>query len=241
MEVGKAVAMGRALLREHGLEDWTVVTDRAKTRAGVCRFRTRQIGISEPLTRISPEDEVRDTLLHEIAHALVGPSHGHDAVWRARAVSIGCSGERCTPADAPRVPGDWVGRCPNGHEQMRYRAPRRPRSCGRCSRRFDPALLPTWTYRGRPAPLPDSYRAELARIRTVEQPPVPRVAPGLGAAVRVLAGSWAGRRGVVELAGVARVQVRLGDDLVSVPVEAVEVTTDEGGERAGDPAVAGVA
>jgi predicted SprT family Zn-dependent metalloprotease len=43
----------------------------------------------------APEAGLKDIALHEIAHALVGCSHGHDAVWKAKAVSIGSSGERC--------------------------------------------------------------------------------------------------------------------------------------------------
>ena len=39
--------------------------------------------------------EIEDTLLHEIAHALVGRRHHHDAVWRAKAREIGCTGQRC--------------------------------------------------------------------------------------------------------------------------------------------------
>ena len=74
MEVTRALATGRRLLREHGLDDWTIVADRAKTRAGVCRFAKRQIGLSAPLTTLHSDDEVLDTILHEIAHALVGPA-----------------------------------------------------------------------------------------------------------------------------------------------------------------------
>lgn len=33
-----------------------------------------------------------DTVAHEVAHALVGPAHGHDAVWRRKAVELGGSG-----------------------------------------------------------------------------------------------------------------------------------------------------
>ena len=35
------------------------------------------------------EDEIKGTWLHEIAHALVGPDHDHDAVWQARCCTIG--------------------------------------------------------------------------------------------------------------------------------------------------------
>ncbi|MGG5257556.1 SprT-like domain-containing protein [Phycicoccus avicenniae] len=222
MEVQQALAMGRRLMREHGLDGWSIVADRAKTRAGVCRFARRQIGISAPLTLLHSEDDVRDTLLHEIAHALVGPEHGHDEVWRSTAVRIGCSGERCVPADAPRVPGDWVGRCPAGHERHRHRAPTRLMSCGRCSSTFDTTHLFTWSYRGGSASLPPSYTAELAEVR---RQAVARAAvgepPRLGDVVEVTAGPWAGRTGEVELVGVVRCQVRVADQLLSLPLDAV--------------------
>lgn len=165
MDVRDAVSLARRLVREHGLDGWTVVLDNAKTRAGVCRFGTRQIGLSRPLTALHDEEHVRDTILHEIAHALVGPTHGHDAVWRRTARTIGCSGTRCLPADAPVVVGSWVGRCPAGHEVTRHRRPRRVTSCTRCARRFSPAHLLTWTHRGCSAPMHPAFVAEFEAIQ----------------------------------------------------------------------------
>ena len=109
MDLRDAFALAEDLLEHHGLTDWSIAYDGAKKRAGICRFGPRVIGLSAPLTVLHSVDDVRDTILHEIAHALVGPQHGHDAVWRAKAREIGCSGERCVSADSPRVPGDWVG------------------------------------------------------------------------------------------------------------------------------------
>ena len=181
MEVTRALSLGRRLLREHGLDDWTIVADRAKTRAGVCRFARRQIGISAPITTLHEETEVLDTILHEIAHALVGPQHGHDSVWRAKAREIGCTGDRCVSSEAPRVPGDWIGRCPAGHEKTRHRAPTRLLSCGRCSRTFDARHLFSWTYRGRRAPLPPAYTAQLAALAATQRTVSPnRPAPMVG-------------------------------------------------------------
>ena len=37
-----------------------------------------------------------DTLLHEIAHAIVGPGHAHDAVWQTAARRIDCKAKRCS-------------------------------------------------------------------------------------------------------------------------------------------------
>lgn len=225
MEVTTALAAGRRLLREHGLDDWVIVADRAKTRAGVCRFAQRQIGLSAPLTALHTEAEVLDTILHEIAHALVGPQHGHDAVWRAKAREIGCSGERCVSADSPRVPGDWVGLCPAGHEKSRHRAPTRLMSCGQCARRFDPAHLFAWTFRGRPTTPPGPYAAQLAALAvTPRQAQHLAPSPMVGDLVEMASGLWRGSCGEVELVGAVRCQVRLDDDeLVSVPLECVRV------------------
>ena len=225
MEVTRALSVGRRLLREHGLDDWTIVADRAKTRAGVCRFARRQIGISAPITVLHDESEVVDTILHEIAHALVGPQHGHDSVWRAKALEIGCTGDRCVSSEAPRVPGDWIGRCPAGHEKTRHRAPTRLLSCGRCSRTFDARHLFTWTYRGRRASLPPAYTAQLAALAATQRPlSSHRPAPMVGDLVEVaFDGPWRGQTGEVELVGAVRCQVRLPDGLVSLPLEAVRV------------------
>jgi predicted SprT family Zn-dependent metalloprotease len=225
MEVTSALSAGRRLLREHGLDDWTIVADRAKTRAGVCRFTTRQIGISAPITALHTEAEVIDTILHEIAHALVGPQHGHDAVWRAKARAIGCSGERCVSPESPRVPGDWVGRCPAGHEKTRHRAPTRLMSCGRCSRRFDPTHLFAWSFRGRPTTPPGPYAAQLAALATTPHPTRHLTpSPMVGDLVEMASGLWRGDCGEVELVGAVRCQVRLDDgELVSVPIESVRL------------------
>jgi hypothetical protein len=159
-----AAALALRLMERHGLPGWTLVFDNAKTRAGVCRFDTKQIGLSQPLTRLHAEAEVRDTILHEIAHALVGPGHTHDDVWVRKAREIGCSGTRCVSPGAPQLEGDWVGTCPSGHTTTRHRRPERVLSCPACVPQFSAQALFTWTYRGRPAPMHPVYLAELAQL-----------------------------------------------------------------------------
>ncbi len=225
MRMDHALAMARRLMADHELHGWTVVADRAKTRAGVCRFGKRQIGLSRPLTELHSEEEVRDTILHEIAHALVGPEHGHDRVWRAKARAIGSSGERCVSLDAPRVVGDWVGTCPAGHTSTRHRAPQRVATCSRRSRRFDLRNLIRWRYQGASVPMPERYAAELRRLLGTSGDRVVAGAPertfAVGDIVEVVAPSstWHGAVGEIELVGAAKCQVRFeGGDLVAVPV-----------------------
>lgn len=89
MEIG---AQAETLLKKHGLGDWRFGFDQASRRGGLCAFDQREISLSEQFAAAASRAEVTDTILHEIAHALVGPKHGHDAVWKATARRIGCSG-----------------------------------------------------------------------------------------------------------------------------------------------------
>jgi predicted SprT family Zn-dependent metalloprotease len=150
VDLDAAASLARRLLDEHGLDGWSFAWDRARRRAGQCRHDLRRITLSRELTTLHAEAEVRETVLHEVAHALVGPRHGHDAVWRATAVRIGATGRRTVDPAAPSVDGDWVGLCPAGHRVTRFRRPSRPLSCGRCADRFDVRYLYAWTYRDEP-------------------------------------------------------------------------------------------
>ncbi|MFC7404018.1 SprT-like domain-containing protein [Georgenia alba] len=164
MELRAVRVLGEELLAEHGLADWRLRFDNAKRRAGACRFDIKVISVSRHLMALYTEEHVRDTLLHEIAHALVGPEHGHDAVWRAQAHRIGCSGQRLVDADAPRPPAPWRGTCPRGHTYERHRRPSRPASCARCDRGFNTDFLLRWTYRGQSVSPGPVYERELARL-----------------------------------------------------------------------------
>ncbi|WP_435741688.1 SprT-like domain-containing protein [Nocardioides sp. SYSU DS0663] len=221
MDLEQALGMARELMDEHGLVGWTVVLDRAKRRAGVCRPGLRQIGLSAPLTQLHGVAEVRDTVLHEIAHALVGAHHGHDAVWRATALRIGCSGRRCTDPGAGTIDGDWVGTCPAGHRVSRHRRPPRPASCSRCSRGFDRAHLLTWTHRGREVPMSPEYDAQLRLV--LAGPGSAAATVQVGQRARVVApGRYHGAVGVVLKRARTRFHVKVPGGVVTVPFSMLE-------------------
>jgi predicted SprT family Zn-dependent metalloprotease len=208
----EARQLATGLLDRHGLSGWRLVFDNAKTRAGVCRSDRKEIGLSRHLMGLYSPEQVTETVLHEIAHALAGPRHGHDRVWQTVARRIGCSGQRCMPADAPQVEGAWEGTCPAGHRTTAHRRPVRVRSCLRCSRTFDPAALYTWTHQGRPAPMHPRYEAELAHLRAPQPGPSP-VRLRVGDRVRLTgAGRYAGLAGTIVKQGRSRyhVQTRAG-------------------------------
>ena len=107
-----AIETATELMQQHGLTGWRVKLDHARRRAGQCDYNTKVISLSRLYVRSAEKDHIRDTILHEIAHALVGPHHGHDAVWRQKAREIGCSATRCHSLSFSKA--RWVMRCPNG-------------------------------------------------------------------------------------------------------------------------------
>src|SRR6478736_3287909 len=96
MDIFDAERIGQELMREHGLTQrgWTFDWDRAVKRFGVCKHSERSITISRKLTLTNPESEFRSTMIHEIAHALVGGGHGHGPVWRSMHRSLGGNAKR---------------------------------------------------------------------------------------------------------------------------------------------------
>lgn len=219
MQLRAAYDLAVDLVQRHGLEGWRVDFDSAKRRAGVCRYKQRVIGLSAPLTRLHDEAEVRDTILHEIAHALVGADAGHGPLWQAKARSLGCSATRCVPAEAPRVPGAWLGVCPAGHTVERHKRPERVVACGQCGPGFSAAHVFEWTYRGHPAPMHPNYSAELEALTSGQR----LVRFGAGSRVRITApGAYEGRVGTVLKRGRTRYHVRLAEGILTVVFSAVE-------------------
>jgi predicted SprT family Zn-dependent metalloprotease len=246
VEILEARRLAVGLMRRHGLNGWHLVFDNAKTRAGICRAVPKQIGLSQVLTALHNEAEVTDTILHEIAHALVGPEHGHDEVWQAKAVAIGSSAKRCVSSNAPKPAGPWVGTCPSGHETTRHRQPTRVQSCGHCARTFDPRTVLDWTWKGQRVQMHPRYEAERrgiadrfapGRPERVAGPVAARSTPAgrpavtdpvgsrlaVGARVQLLGrGKYAGRTGKIVKVGRSRYHVQTSRLLLTAPFAMVQ-------------------
>lgn len=132
MQLSKADKLARDLLDAYGLISWTFAFDRSKKRFGICFHHLKMIRLSRHLTVLNDEQTVTSTLKHEIAHALVGVGHGHDKVWRRKAIELGHSGNRCYDSKVVKTPeGKFRGECP-GCKRTISRHARRNIACGKC-------------------------------------------------------------------------------------------------------------
>lgn len=112
MEIKKAQKMATDLMRYHGLHSWTMKFDNPLRRLGMCNHTKRVISLGIHATTVNTEAQVLNTILHEIAHALVGGSHNHDMVWRLTCIEIGGDGERCSTI-AVKAPAKYKISCQN--------------------------------------------------------------------------------------------------------------------------------
>lgn len=133
-----------ALIALHLDSSWTFAFDTAKTRAGLCDHARRRISVSRYLAARFDDDAIHQVLLHEVAHAVAGPRAGHGRRWLLTARELGYTGGRTHDGPVAIEHARWIGTCPGGHEHVRFRRPSRPVSCGRCSRRYDPANAIVW-------------------------------------------------------------------------------------------------
>jgi predicted SprT family Zn-dependent metalloprotease len=130
------------LMAQHGLFGWTFAFDGARRRAGQCRHpyldQPGCIRLSVHYCERNGEADILDTILHEIAHALVGPGHHHDEVWKAKCREVGANPKRCYDSNRIDMPkGRWQAKCENcGSEFHRLRRPRTLTGwhCAKCGR-----------------------------------------------------------------------------------------------------------
>jgi SNF2 family DNA or RNA helicase len=91
MNRNTATKLLRDELDKHGLNDWSIRLIPSDNALGLCSHTDKCIILNAHHVDTHPEPEIKDTILHEIAHALVGPNHDHDATWTTKAMELGCN------------------------------------------------------------------------------------------------------------------------------------------------------
>lgn len=112
----RAISFARQKLTEHGFNGVRIeVSERAKRRLGSAKFINKvpfALSLSAYHIRTGKWEDVKDTILHEIAHLIAGIDAGHGPKWKAAARSVGASPERIAHLpESELVPPKWTGRC----------------------------------------------------------------------------------------------------------------------------------
>ena len=130
--------MARDLISKHSeLDLWRFSFENYKKSFGRCNYTTRTISISSYLCDSMTNIAIKDTLIHEIAHALTR-GHGHDNVWRRKCAELGGVPERTASLSKSLIEGailqsKYTLTCPCcGYKIPKHRAIKHSISCGIC-------------------------------------------------------------------------------------------------------------
>lgn len=120
---------------------WRLVVDTKPrgSRFGQCRYSKKELAVSDWLIRLNGADhpQVKETLRHEMAHVLTGPTHGHDLQWKVYAIRLGASTSARVSHDLKiKTPPGWVSTCPKCGKKGALRTPGKPRAARACSTCF---------------------------------------------------------------------------------------------------------
>ena len=70
------------------LPEWHWEWRKWKTKMGQCNHDRKRLLFSIHLDK-HEQTEVHNVIYHEVAHALVGPGHGHGRVWKLKCKELG--------------------------------------------------------------------------------------------------------------------------------------------------------
>ena len=78
----------------HNITGWSLEFNKSRSNGGHCDYIRKKIFISNFLldNPIISDEDVKDVILHEIAHILAGFTEKHSEIWKNIALKIGCSG-----------------------------------------------------------------------------------------------------------------------------------------------------
>jgi predicted SprT family Zn-dependent metalloprotease len=132
MTLEAAEKLAIELMAKHGLKKWKFEFDNSKRRFGACHYRAKRITLSRHIVLLNGEAETRDTILHEIAHALAPKNAHHNAEWKRIALSLGCDGTRCYDHTVKTPSSKYLAFCKHCGRVTEY-SRMRDLSCGKCS------------------------------------------------------------------------------------------------------------
>jgi len=81
--------LAQELLEKHLLPECEICFLMHSNARGICYNSGEKISLQIQFSINEDMEEIRNTILHEIAHALVGNENGHNLVWKKKALELG--------------------------------------------------------------------------------------------------------------------------------------------------------
>lgn len=95
MDILFAERIAYGLAKRYGVNDIYVKFNNSRRYFGrACHGGVRVLELSKPMVELNNIKQVKETILHELAHLAVGPNNGHNEIWRQKVISFGGLG--CT-------------------------------------------------------------------------------------------------------------------------------------------------
>lgn len=88
----EVITWAKRIMAQHGLSHWSFkINGRFKRTLGQCSYGKKLIQLRRDHVEQDSYECILDTLMHEIAHALVGHAANHGPVWQRKAVELGAA------------------------------------------------------------------------------------------------------------------------------------------------------
>lgn len=68
---------------------WVYKFNYLKRKLGLCYHNRKVLEFSLPFVEVNTLDLMKNTIIHEVSHALVGPYHKHNHVWKSQCRDLG--------------------------------------------------------------------------------------------------------------------------------------------------------
>lgn len=141
MDLFDAEILAKELISRAGL-DYEFGWIRARNTYGRCSYKNRTIYLSSTLTPLCSPEDVTNTIIHEICHALT-PRAKHGKAWQDKMREFGREPSTLVNYNVDRTSlANWLAVCKAcGQKSYSLGKPRRLRSCGTHGNHYDEKYL----------------------------------------------------------------------------------------------------
>ena len=135
MDLNEAEQLAKDLIKQYNIP-YSFAWNNSYRYIGRCSCSKHIIYLSKAYTLLNSIDQIKDTILHEIAHALAPISENHGTKWKKIAISLGCIPKACVERETVIVPFKYIGHCIKCFKE--FKVSRRTRiACRSCCKTYN--------------------------------------------------------------------------------------------------------